>query len=161
MYVRAVGDRGPRPGVRQSSTRVLQRRSARVGVALAIVGGLALSGAVARAATRWSIIRSPNSSAPFNSLRAVSCADSAHCVAVGNSSNADSSKAKTLIETFAGGTWSITPSPNPSGPVNALKAVSCADATHCVAVGDSGNAQSTSGKTLVATLSATARQRHR
>ncbi len=70
------------------------------------------------------------------SLSGVSCTSPTFCVAVGSS--AGSGSANTLVETWDGMSWSITPSPNPpSGPnpYNDLNGVSCSSPISCVAVG--------------------------
>jgi hypothetical protein len=59
------------------------------------------------------------------------------------------SKPQTLILTLADGVWSVTRSPNPS-TYDSLSAVSCSDATHCVAVGQTGEGRA---RALIETLS--------
>jgi hypothetical protein len=75
------------------------------------------------------------------SLRDVACPSPTSCFAVGTSRS--SGVDTTLIERWNGTTWSIVPSPNPSGsPV--LLSVACASDTSCFAVGQySGTAYRT------------------
>jgi hypothetical protein len=89
--------------------------------------------------TSWSITPSPNPSSDaigYLNLDSVSCTSSAYCIAAGwyyyNGSNDNS---QTLIQTFDNGSWSITPSPNPSSNAS-LYGVSCTSSAFCVAVGD-------------------------
>jgi len=86
----------------------------------------------------WSVTPSPNLGARLPG--AVSCADATHCVAVGFinhilTKGRHGPRARTLIETLSGGTWSVTPSPNHGTLDNVLLGVSCPDATHCIAAG--------------------------
>jgi hypothetical protein len=46
---------------------------------------------------------------------------------------------RALIETFSGGRWKLTPSPDTSSPMNQLFSVRCVSSTSCVAVGDAGD----------------------
>jgi hypothetical protein len=63
----------------------------------------------------------------------VSCPSTRACTAVGASSSAGG---VTLAERWNGNSWSIQPTPNPSGGQNSgLVGVSCATATACTAVG--------------------------
>src|SRR5206468_3378703 len=96
----------------------------------------------------WSIVASPNQSgATDSSLSRVSCPSATRCYAAG-SYFADAPGGKTLVEQWNGTTWSIVPSPNPSGPTDSsLNSVSCASTTNCYAVGSYSTP--TSGKTLV------------
>jgi hypothetical protein len=66
----------------------------------------------------------------------VSCTSSTNCVMVGNYYNRSvSTHPQTLIESYTGGSWSTTPSPDPGPKANALSGVSCASANEYVAVG--------------------------
>lgn len=89
--------------------------------------------------TSWTITPSPNTS-PSDSdlLEAVSCTSSTFCVAAGYYFPTGGGPQRTLIETFNGSSWSITPSPNASSAdpaENLLRGVSCSSASFCVAVG--------------------------
>ena len=87
----------------------------------------------------WSVVPSP---APGTDswLNAVACTAAASCVAVGSYSDADPADedpdASTLVEVWAGGAWSVVPSPNPgTGGEGALLSVACASPVSCVTVG--------------------------
>jgi len=97
--------------------------------------------------TAWTVMVSPNVPATQSDrLNGVSCTSLKSCVAVGSYS--DSSTDQTLVETWDGTAWSITPSPNPSiSQHNYLAGVSCASQTACVAAGVSSNG--TNDRTLV------------
>ncbi len=62
----------------------------------------------------------------------MSCTSPTDCVAVGGGLGL---RQKTVVQSFDGTTWSITPSPNPGKGDNSLNAVSCTSATACMAVG--------------------------
>ena len=72
---------------------------------------------------------------------AVSCVNGADCWAVGavlGVSGNGNRASGTLIENWNGASWSIVPSPTPSGPGvqgAVLQGVTCMSATDCVAVG--------------------------
>ncbi len=84
--------------------------------------------------TKWSIVPSPNrNQEESNSLHAVSCAGARSCVAVGEYPN-KKNVASTLIESWNGAAWSITPSPD-TAKMNYLYAVSCSSMSKCQAVG--------------------------
>ncbi len=88
----------------------------------------------------WSVASSPNPSTVQN-LQAVSCANSTSCVAVGDYNYGSESNGGTLVETWNGVAWSVTPSPNPStNTANYFNGVSCTLSTDCVAVGYSAGA---------------------
>jgi hypothetical protein len=84
--------------------------------------------------TSWSVASSPNIGTGDNALLGVSCATSDFCVTVGYEDNS-SDIGEPLIETWNGADWSIASSPGPDGDFNPLTAVSCSDASDCVAVG--------------------------
>jgi hypothetical protein len=84
---------------------------------------------------------SPNpSGAKSSSLAGVSCTTyDTSCIAVGSSTTSTGTPA-TLAETRNGTTWTIQPTPNPSGAKSSsLAGVSCLSDTECVAVGSSTN----------------------
>ena len=66
----------------------------------------------------WSVVASPNRplSAWDNYLNGMSCTSPSQCVAVGEagSTNPSTPICQTLVESWNGSTWSITPSPSPS-----------------------------------------------
>jgi len=71
------------------------------------------------------------------------------CVAVGFYYKAP--RARTLVESWDGVSWSLVPSPNVTGAGrnDHLISVSCATATACIAVGDDRNASPGNGEPLV------------
>jgi len=86
--------------------------------------------------TSWSVVPSP---APGNDswLEAVACASTAQCVAVGSYStnyNDMNANGSTLVESWDGRTWSVTPSPGP-GIDSWLGAVACPSPDSCIATG--------------------------
>ena len=88
--------------------------------------------------TAWSIVPSPSATgADFSRLYGVSCSSTTSCFAVGQQFVRSTSLGKTLVERWNGKTWSIVPSPNPSTPKisSELHAVSCVNASSCIAVG--------------------------
>jgi hypothetical protein len=101
----------------------------------------------------WRLSPSPRTAAPYvvDFLNSVSCSSPTFCVAAGFAADSAASEMRTLIETFSGGTWKITPSPDTSSPLNQLFSVRCTSSTSCVAVGDAG--QPASQSTLIEALS--------
>jgi hypothetical protein len=97
---------------------------------------------------RWTIVPSPTVAGGSGSVLAgVACATTTHCIAVGSSEDLTSTPL-TLIEENTGSGWAIVPSPNPIAfghGIGYLAGVTCATATHCMAVGayvsDSGHSQ--------------------
>jgi len=83
---------------------------------------------------------SPTENVPgttFAYLLGISCAGPTFCETVGESDTASGNN--TLIETWNGSSWSITPSPNDgTEEVQLLAAVDCISATSCAVVGRSG-----------------------
>ena len=84
----------------------------------------------------WSIQPSPDPSGSEDTeLSGVSCTSASACIAVGFSYITSSGEV-TLAEAWNGTSWSIQPTPNPSGALgSALSGVSCTSATACTAVG--------------------------
>jgi hypothetical protein len=86
----------------------------------------------------WSIMTSPKpKGAQSLGLSGVSCSTTTSCFAVGSYQTGVLSPlvTKTLVEHWNGQTWSIMPSPNPTGSANSfLNGVSCRG-TSCFAVG--------------------------
>jgi hypothetical protein len=86
----------------------------------------------------WSVVPSPDPAAGqgIDLLRGVSCSSATACVAVGEYAKPASpvERPKTLVETWDGTTWSVTPSPV-SGVQGSLYGVSCLSASACTAVG--------------------------
>ena len=112
----------------------------RVAVALLCVatvasGTLVRAGVAGAAPTSWPVLPSPNPvGSSVSILNGVTCFNSTNCMAVGSS--VIGGNPSTLVESWNGSTWSIIPSPIPSGSSSAaLQAVSCVSATDCTAVG--------------------------
>jgi hypothetical protein len=84
----------------------------------------------------WTIVPSPNPLGfDFAVLNGVSCVSSSFCVAVGYYYAGVAEE--TLVETWNGSSWNITPSPNPTGfNSTILFGVSCASPSFCQAVGE-------------------------
>ena len=82
----------------------------------------------------------------------MACTSATTCVAVGasdpGSGNFDE---QSLIQTLSGGVWSLAASPDRTGYDNHLWAVSCSNATNCVAAGESQNGDR--ARTLIQTMS--------
>ena len=91
----------------------------------------------------WTLVTTPQPSTGIGSLlRSLSCAGPSFCQAVGQ--NNTGSLAQTLVETWNGSSWAITPGANTSPSVTQnLRGVDCFSATTCSAVGTVG-----SGSTL-------------
>jgi hypothetical protein len=91
--------------------------------------------------TSWTIQSTPNpSGSVWSVLSAVSCTSGTACTAVGHySGNSNGSSPSALVERWGGTSWSIQPTPTPSGgQPSELLSVSCTSATACTAVGDYG-----------------------
>ena len=85
--------------------------------------------------TSWLVVPSPNRGTHTNVLDSVSCTGAATaCIATGNYNNS-SNRTKTLIESWNGTNWSMTPSPNRGTSTNVLDSVSCTSAAACAAAG--------------------------
>ncbi len=82
----------------------------------------------------WTIVPTPNTGAIEYVLYDVSCTSWTQCIAVGAAENS-SHVYGTLIEEWNGAKWSLMTSPDEGSGDNYLNAVSCSDATDCVAVG--------------------------
>lgn len=91
--------------------------------------------------TEWSIQTAPTpAGSTSNSFDGVSCISSSSCTAVGVSL-ASTNKYLTLAERWNGSEWKIESTPNSESGESWLSGgVSCASATTCVAVGNSGKA---------------------
>jgi hypothetical protein len=85
--------------------------------------------------TSWTIAPSPSPSPTENNqLNGVSCTSATFCEATGAIEQSDTSQDQTLVETWDGTSWTITPSPTTSqGTV--LVGVSCTSASFCESVG--------------------------
>jgi len=103
---------------------------------------------------KWSITPSPNQGSGVNTLYGVSCVGPTDCVAVGSDYPSPTTD-QTLVESWSGRAWAITPSPNEGSADNLLLGVSCTRATNCVAVGDYVNSSNVQ-QTLVESWNGTA-----
>ena len=85
--------------------------------------------------TEWVVETVPSpTGATSSKLSSVSCTSTTACTAVGSYVN--SSKATvTLAERWNGTEWSIQTTPNPVSGEGALRGVSCASSSECIAVG--------------------------
>ncbi len=88
---------------------------------------------------------SPSPGSKSNQLADVSRTAPTNCVAVGSYDNG--SGTQTLVESYAGSTWSVTPSPSPGSVANTLNGVFCTGASTCQVVGDENDGRFT--RTLV------------
>ncbi len=88
----------------------------------------------------WSIVLSPNPTGGSANLSSVSCTSASFCMATGFY-YASSGSISSLAETWNGSSWSIVPSPNPTGSSGGagagafLSGVSCTSASFCMATG--------------------------
>ena len=100
----------------------------------------------------WKVSSSPipGEGTGDDALYGVSCVSASSCVAVGQyfEANLTNGLLETLIETWNGTNWSITPSPSP-GTVNNLNGVSCVSSKSCKAVGAFITVNGTAGGTLI------------
>jgi hypothetical protein len=87
----------------------------------------------------WTVTSSPSPDSAANILDGVTCTGASNCVAVGFEVAA-SGVSDTLIETWNGSVWTVTPSPSPGSGDIELYAVSCTTASACVATGCDTNA---------------------
>jgi hypothetical protein len=71
----------------------------------------------------------------FTNITSVSC-QSTVCIAAGSQQDPNTGNLLTLAETWSGASWTVMPTPNPTGSYESqLSAVSCTWATACTAVG--------------------------
>ena len=86
--------------------------------------------------TAWKIITTPNAAGSFSSqLATVSCSAPTTCVAAGYSVDSAGNDVA-LAQKWTGGSWTITPTPGPSGASFVeLDGLSCHSKTDCTAVG--------------------------
>jgi hypothetical protein len=93
--------------------------------------------------TSWSIQPAPiPAGATSSELTGVSCTSTTACTAVGDFTSSDNGPEATLVERWNGTSWSIQPTPNPTGPGSYLSGVSCTSPTACTAVGAFTNSAS-------------------
>ena len=86
---------------------------------------------------RWQIVPSPDPASGVEAtLQSVSCSTASSCTAVGDYEVGDGSETLTLVESWNGTSWSIVPSPNPTGAGQSmLVGVLCLNSSDCFAVG--------------------------
>jgi hypothetical protein len=99
----------------------------------------------------WSLLASHTPSRAYTWLSGVSCTRTTSCMTVGyySRSQFNGNGVFTLTERWNGVSWSVVTSPTAGAAVSTLDAVSCVQATSCVAVGSSSPAQSGGYDTLV------------
>jgi hypothetical protein len=90
--------------------------------------------------SKWSIVPTPNPTGQTAvQLVSVSCVGPSFCMSVGNATDIATSHVVPLTEMWNGATWSIVPSPIPTGSTEVdPSSVSCTSATFCIAAGASG-----------------------
>ena len=86
--------------------------------------------------TVWRVVPSPNPSGSESVLEAVSCTSTTSCVAVG-AQDVTAAAFSTLVESWDGNEWTVSPAPNPFGSISVLVGVSCVSFASCEAVGES------------------------
>jgi hypothetical protein len=147
----------PSPNVNSQQNNFLTGVSCPSATRCEAVGGHSVSVTVVRnlAETwngkRWSLVSMPDRGDQDNLLGGVSCTSASNCVAAGFSRYGPASgpgNGKTLIESWNGSRWAITPSPSPRAD-NELYGVTCTSATRCEAAGFDGKGSLLSDKTLV------------
>lgn len=89
----------------------------------------------ASASATWRVQEVPLPAGSAGQLLSVSCPATGICTAVGYSVNTVTDAQFTLAERWAGGHWSVQPTPSPGSGINQLTGVSCLSATDCTAVG--------------------------
>ena len=131
---------------KRPADRELVQRRPRFGVSVVAVSlcvavagafgaaGSSASASAAAAPAPWHVVPSPSPANPTNVLRAASCANRGFCVAVGYTVS-PSSDVHSLIESWDGTSWSVSPGSDPAGAQVALDGVSCVSQSSCVAVG--------------------------
>jgi hypothetical protein len=99
----------------------------------------------------WTIKPAPRpNGTTFSGLDGVSCASGSLCIAAGDYEVDNSSKSRTLAETWNGETWTINTTANPRDGANGsdLTGVSCSSADACMAVGGYSKPSNRGGLTL-------------
>jgi hypothetical protein len=97
--------------------------------------------------SNWAVVHSPTEGYATG-LNGISCTKAQNCVGVGFYAISESAPFQTLVESWNGSTWSVTPSPNQNLNANNLNTVSCTTSSTCDAVGDYANGSDVN-KTLV------------
>ncbi len=91
------------------------------------------------AGSPWRVGAGPDAGSGAGQLNGVSCSSSTTCVAVGSVASGGGST-QALIESLAGGSWTVAPNPVVAGG-SVLYGVSCLSAVDCVAVGTRGTGE--------------------
>ena len=139
-----LGGIGRETAVKRAMTRRPLRRRIKALIQLSAASALMASGlvvlSVAFASAQpasWTVVPTPSITSGYDvGFSSVSCASASFCVAVGSFVLNSNYTPQTLIETWNGTTWSLTPSKNSSSSErNDLFGVSCVNAQLCVAVG--------------------------
>jgi hypothetical protein len=84
--------------------------------------------------TTWSVIHSPDKG-QVSQLNGLSCIKVNNCVATGFFAKTISASTETLVESWNGSAWSVSPTPSRAGGDNYLNGVSCSNAQSCQAIG--------------------------
>ena len=132
----------PRPRQRLHATRLLSVLLCLPCLAASSFAGTARSGAAVSDSATWSIVAGATASLDTTFyLSDDTCVGPTDCIAVGSSATAGEDSVQPLIESWDGTEWSSTIPPLISGSGGGLTAVSCADADHCLAVGNGDGGQ--------------------
>jgi hypothetical protein len=102
---------------------------------------------------KWSVVPIPTKGSLSNILGGVSCTSASNCVTAGfyrYGPRQGPGNGKSLIESWNGSKWAITPSPSPRAD-NELYSLACTSAASCEAVGFAGKGSLISDKTFVET----------
>jgi putative hemolysin len=103
----------------------------------------------------WSVEASPNPTIHEDVLQSVSCVSSTDCVAAGSVGPPPGEVGRTVIESWNGSAWGVTPTPNVGNKLNpyanSLFGVSCPASSYCIAVGSYFWAQENRDQTLIET----------
>ncbi len=83
----------------------------------------------------WTIQITPNPSATTSYFNDVTCRSASWCLGVGSAEVGTTAVYDTLVEQWNGSSWSVVPSPTPSGDGGSLDDISCPSSTFCAAVG--------------------------
>lgn len=107
---------------------------------LVVLAALALAAIPAAASSSgWSVVPTPNPTAPTGFLNGDSCASSTLCIAVGQYTTS-TGVGSVQVQRWDGSRWTTQTASNPSGGVSSsLNGVSCLTASFCMGVGDSFN----------------------
>jgi len=83
----------------------------------------------------WSTVSSPDPvGTSYDGFGGVSCVSASRCLGAGSAQSPTG--VATLVEQGTGSRWTIAPTADDSGPLNAFGGISCPSPTSCMAVGD-------------------------